>query len=37
MRAVNQTLCAVYKANGGNTTAGTQLVNWAMKVGVERE
>jgi len=37
MRAMNEMLCAAHKANGGNVTAGTQLVSWAMKVGVRRE
>lgn len=37
MREMNRMLCAVHEANGGNVNAGTELVSWAMKVGVRRE
>lgn len=37
MMAMNQMLCAVHEANGGNVNAGAQLVSLGMKVGVNRE
>lgn len=37
MMAMNRMLCAVHESNGGHVKAGTQLVSWAMKVGVDRE
>jgi len=37
MKEVNHMMCAVHEANGGNVAAGTQLVAWAMKVGVRRD
>lgn len=36
IRAMQEMLCGVHTANGGNVDAGTRLVSWALEVGVER-
>ena len=37
MRARQEMMCGVHKANGGQVDAGTRLVGWAMEVGVRRD
>ena len=34
---MNKMLCAVHEANGAHVNGGTQLVSWALSIGVKRE